>query len=88
MTEGRFVYFLGGLGIGLAVALLCAPRSGEVTRTVLKERASAGTDYLRRQGSEIRSTVGDAIERGTRAAKATAEGVADALDDGRAALRG
>lgn len=56
--------FLGGLGVGIATGLLLAPKSGDETRAVLKERASDGTDYVLRQGTEVTNAVRDTIERG------------------------
>jgi len=80
--------FLGGLGVGIATGLLLAPKSGDETRAVLKERASDGTDYVLRQGTEVTNAVRDTIERGRLAVKTTAGRVADAFENGRAVLRG
>jgi gas vesicle protein len=88
MTGIRFLSFFGGFGVGIATALLLAPKSGGETRAVLKEQASEGTDYVLRQGAEVKNAIRDTIERGRLAVKTTAGGVADAFENGRAVLRG
>ena len=39
-------YFVAGIGIGAAVALLFAPQSGEETRKQIAEKAQEGKDYV------------------------------------------
>ena len=67
-------YFVVGLGIGVAVGLLLAPRSGEETRQILLDKAGEGKDYLRtkaeeskefvrRRGTEFRESASDLIDR-------------------------
>ena len=67
-------YFVVGLGIGVAVGLLMAPRSGEETRQILLDKAGEGKDYLRtkaeeskefvrRRGTEFRESASDLIDR-------------------------
>jgi gas vesicle protein len=60
--------FLAGLGAGIAVTLLFAPRSGVATRRLIggkvkdgqdwvKDKAAAAEDYVLSQGTEIRDRV-------------------------------
>src|SRR2546425_11561834 len=67
-------YFAVGLGIGVAVGLLLAPRSGEQTRQLLLDKAGEGKDYLRtkadeskefvrRRGADLRESASDLIDR-------------------------
>jgi len=64
--------FLTGLGTGIALALLFAPRSGGATRQfigrktqegtdILKAKAAAGRDYIERQGAELRARAKQAV---------------------------
>ena len=39
--------FLGGLGAGVAVALLLAPRSGAVTRRLIGSKVYRGKDWMK-----------------------------------------
>jgi gas vesicle protein len=80
--------FFYGLGVGAAAAILMAPRSGVKTRRLLAETAREGQDYIAREGAELRNTVVETLNRTKRAAKATAEGMGDALDAGKKQLMG
>ena len=51
-------YFVAGLGIGAAIALLFAPQSGEETRKQIAEKAQDGKDLCRRQGPRNSQTGG------------------------------
>ena len=57
MSESKLPYFLCGLGIGAALGILYAPRSGEETREELRHRANEGRDYVRRRAGEGREYV-------------------------------
>lgn len=57
MAESKFPYFLLGLGVGAAVGVLYAPRSGEETREDLRTRANEGRDYVRRRAGESRDYI-------------------------------
>ena len=46
----EFVWFLAGIAIGLAGALLTAPQAGEETRRQLREQAARGRERLREAG--------------------------------------
>ena len=80
-------YFFLGVGVGLAVGLLFAPKSGEETRNLLKGRADEGKDFVKRKSGEIRETATDFIERGREAVIRQREQVAAAVEAGRQAYR-
>jgi gas vesicle protein len=80
-------YFLLGMGVGLAVGLLVAPKSGEETRALLKSRAEEGRDYMKRKTSEIRETATDFVERGKDAVLRQREQILAAVEAGRQAYR-
>lgn len=56
--QSQVGYLLAGLGIGLAIGLLFAPRAGAEMREYLKERAGEGGEFLRRQAEELRRGAG------------------------------
>jgi len=66
MSESKLPYFICGLGIGAALGILYAPRSGEETREELRNRANEGREYVRRragEGSEyVRERAGEGRE--------------------------
>ena len=56
--------FLLGLGIGITVGVLFAPKAGDETRKQISDKASEGTDYLYKQGQQVRDTAADLVEKG------------------------
>ena len=91
-------YFVVGLGIGVAVGMLLAPRSGEETRQLLREKADEGKDYLRtktdeskefvrRRGTELRESAGDLIDRSKEAITRQKDQLAMAVEAGKQAYR-
>jgi gas vesicle protein len=91
-------YFVVGLGIGVAVGLLMAPRSGEETRQLLRTKADEGTEFLRskadegrefvrRRGTELRDSAADLIDRSKDAITRQKEQLAMAVEAGKQAYR-
>jgi gas vesicle protein len=76
-------YFLVGLGIGSAVGMLFAPKSGEKTREYLAEKASEGNEYARKKARELKDRAEDAVGRGQETIAQTKEQLAAAIDAGR-----
>ena len=82
-----FAYFLAGLGIGAAVALLIAPRSGEETRELLREKAGKGRDYLKEHSGEVRETARKMKRRGREFVDQQKDTLESALEAGRRAYK-
>src|ERR1700732_2144742 len=76
-------YFLVGLGIGSAVGILLAPKSGEKTREYLAKKAGEGNEYARKKARELKDRADDAVGRGKEAIAQTKEQIAAAIDAGR-----
>ena len=57
-------YFFLGLGLGVAVGLLFAPKTGAETRDMLASKADEGKDYLKRQTEGIRDSASDILDKG------------------------
>lgn len=87
MEDSKLSYFLFGLGMGVAVGVLFAPKSGEETREMLKSKAGEGADYLRRRSEEVRDSATEAIGRGREALQSQKDNLAAALEAGRQAYR-
>jgi gas vesicle protein len=106
MSEDRDdLNFLGALGlltvgavIGAAVALLLAPRTGDETREILREKGSDLAKQARVRGSEwarrAQETVGEAqtraqeyLGRGREAVEDTSAQLKAAFEAGRGAMR-
>ena len=85
--DKRLSYFFLGLGIGVAVGILFAPKSGEETRGLIKSKAGEGGEYLKRRGEEARTQAEEAIERGKSAVQKQREQLNAAVEAGKQAYR-
>ena len=83
----KVTYFLAGVGIGAAVALLFAPQSGEKTRKQLVEKAQEGKDYVASKGREIRKQAEDLVDQGKDLVGKQKARLADVLESGKQAER-
>ena len=79
--------FFFGMGIGVAAALLLAPKSGRETRELLKSKADDGKEYIKRRGSELRDDASNMIDRGKAAIDRQKENVSEAVGAGKLAYR-
>ena len=59
-----FLWFLAGLGVGAVVGVLYAPRSGDETRDVIRNKAQEGAERARHHARKAREQANDWIERG------------------------
>lgn len=85
--DNKFSYFFLGLGLGVAVGLLFAPKSGAETRELIRSKADESKDYLRRRSSELRDSASDAIERGKSAVSKQRDHLSAAVEAGKQAYR-
>jgi gas vesicle protein len=87
MERDGLANFVLGVGVGVVVGLLFAPKTGEETRELLKNKADEGKDYLMRRGSELRETAGEVIERGRDVVGRQKDTLAEAVAAGKQAYR-
>lgn len=88
MSEERGLsYFFLGLGIGVAIGVLFAPKSGEETRGYLRSKAGEGREYLKRRGEELYESAGELVEKGKAAITSQKERLAAAVEAGKQAYR-
>ena len=80
-------YFFLGLGLGVAIGILFAPKSGEETREYLRSKAGEGKDYLKRRGTEIRDSASDLVEKGKSAVTRQRDQIVAAVEAGKQAYR-
>jgi len=83
----KVAFFLAGMGIGAAVALLFAPKSGEETRKLIAQKAGEGKDYIATKGKDLGRQAGDFVERGKEAVSKQKERLADVLEAGKDAVK-
>lgn len=85
--ESKFTAFMFGFGIGLAVGVLFAPKSGQETREYIRTKADEGREYLKRRGGELKESAEELIERGREAVTRQRETLTAAVEAGKQAYR-
>lgn len=85
--ENRLSYFFLGLGLGVAVGVLFAPKSGTETRELLRSKAEEGGEYVRRRGDELKQTATGALDRGKQEIGRRKEHLTAAVEAGKQAYR-
>jgi len=85
--DKKLSYFFLGMGIGVAVGILFAPKSGEETRELIRSKAGEGKDYLKRRGEEARESATEWVERGRTAVGRQKEQLSAAVEAGKQAYR-
>lgn len=96
--KNGFAYFLLGLGLGVAAGILLAPKAGEETRELLKNKAGEGADFLKakandsaefvkRKGDDLRGSATDIYEKGRTHVTRHKENLSAAVDAGKQAYR-
>jgi gas vesicle protein len=82
----RTIGFMAGLGAGISLGMLFAPRSGVRTRLLMQRRATDGADYLRQRSSEVRNAAAEAIRDSTRKMSKGSDAVKAAVEAGKQAF--
>jgi gas vesicle protein len=72
--------FIVGMGVGAAVALLFAPRSGDETREILSDKVEEGRRYAKNRALELRDRANDTVEQGKKVVARQAKAVAAAAE--------
>lgn len=80
-------YFFLGLGLGVAVGLLFAPKSGPETRDLLLTKADEGREYLRRRTEDLRDSAGDLVDKGRSVLAKQKDQMSSAVEAGKQAYR-
>lgn len=85
--SSKFSYFCFGLGLGLAVGVLFAPKAGDETRDYLRSKADEGKDYLKQRGEELRGQANDLVEKGKTVVNQQRDHLSAAVEAGKQAYR-
>jgi gas vesicle protein len=85
--ENKISYFFLGLGLGVAVGVLFAPKSGPETRQLLRGKAEEGADYVKRRGEELRDTAAETIDRSKQTIQRHKDNLNAAVEAGKQAYR-
>jgi gas vesicle protein len=87
MDKNGLSSFLLGLGVGVAIGMLFAPKSGQETREIIKNKTGEGTDYLKQRGAGIKQTASEWVDKGKDALGRQKDNLTDAVEAGKQAYR-
>ena len=87
MDKNGLSSFLLGLGVGVAIGMLFAPKSGEETRELIKNKAGEGGEYLKQRSSELKDTASGWVDKGREAVGKQKENINEAMEAGKQAYR-
>ena len=85
MDKNGLSSFLLGLGVGVGIGMLFAPKSGQETRELLKNKAGEGTEFLKQRGADVKQSAAEWVEKGKDALGRQKNTLADAVDAGKQA---
>ena len=80
-------YLFIGLGAGVLIGILFAPKSGEEVRAYLAQKADEGKEFSQRKVGELRERAEDFIERSKQVAARQRESISAAVNAGRSAYQ-
>lgn len=78
-VSSNVAFFAVGVGVGAAIAILYAPKSGKETRRLIAQKAGEGMDYIESRGKELRNQAEDAVDRGKEFVNRQKDRLAEAL---------
>lgn len=87
MEKGGISSFLLGVGVGLGIGMLFAPKSGADTRQLIKDKTGEGTDYLKQRSTDLRDSAGDLLNKSKDALGRQKDTIAEAVEAGKQAYR-
>jgi gas vesicle protein len=80
-------FFLLGIGVGAAIGLLLAPRSGEEIRRTIRASTDRGREALEQRGHQLGERARDVIDKGKEYIQWGRETVSSAVAAGKQAYR-
>ena len=87
MDKNGLSSFLLGLGVGVGLGMLFAPKSGQETRQLIKDKTGEGTDYLKARSEDLKKTTSELVDKGKDLLGKQKETLADAMEAGKQAYR-
>ena len=85
--DKRIPYFLLGLGIGTALGILFAPKTGPDTREFLLSKADDSKEFLKRKSVELKDKSTEIVDRGKSAISRQKGNLAAAVEAGKQAYK-
>jgi gas vesicle protein len=85
MDKNGLSSFLLGLGVGVGIGMLFAPKSGQETREIIKNKAGDSAEFLKQRTTEFKQSATEWVDKGKEALGRQKETLADAMEAGRQA---
>ncbi len=85
--DKKLSYFCLGLGIGVAVGVLFAPKAGDETRLLLRIKAEEGKDFIKRRAEDIKGQAEELVDRSKDVLAQKKEHISAAVEAGKQAYR-
>jgi len=85
--DKRIPYFFLGVGIGVAIGILFAPKSGEETRELIRSKADESKDFLKRKSGDLREQAAEVVDKSKSLLQRQKEQFSAAVDAGKQAYR-
>jgi len=86
-TGGGILWFLAGLGVGAAVGVLFAPKSGRETRESIMNAAEEGREAVQERARKYKEQAQQWADRGKDVISQQKENIRSAFEAGRQAYR-
>jgi gas vesicle protein len=86
-SGGGILWFLAGLGVGAAIGVLYAPKSGRETRESILAAASEGREVVNEHARKYRDQATEWAEKGKETIAQQKENLRSAFEAGRQAYR-
>ena len=83
----RLSYFFLGMGIGVAIGIVFAPKSGEETRQLIRSKTDEGKEFVKKRSQEVRESATSLVDRGKEVVTRQKDHLTAAVEAGKAAYR-
>jgi len=87
MDKNGLSSFLLGLGVGVAIGMLFAPKSGQETRDLIKNKAGEGSEFLKQRSADLKDTAAGWVDKGKEALGRQKDTLSEAMEAGKQAYR-
>jgi len=87
MDKNGLSAFLLGLGVGVGIGMLFAPKSGQETRKLIKDKTGEGTEFIKQRSAEAKQTAAEWVDKGKEALGRQKDTLSEAVEAGKQAYR-
>jgi len=87
MDKNGLSAFLLGLGMGVGIGMLFAPKSGQETRKLIKDKTGESTEYIKQRGADVKQTAAEWVDKGKDALSRQKDTIGEAVEAGKQAYR-